>query len=228
MGPRRSTRAAPASVDLTGSTDDESPRAGAARSHSSSEWQSRQSSPPRPQFESEDEDYINGILLAPASTSGEVDNEPPRRLQRRKKRVLGHSDEEFEPRDSPPTDAPESVWEQTDPSLHRSAGVDSPRSDSSTGYWERTGPSLLQTTVRSAVSEKGGAPPSDDGIDWGNDTVAVVIDTPKEWFERQARARRALDRPPPKSEPSKPGRAAALKTRPRRTVEVEVVIPVSR
>lgn len=233
-------------------------------------------SPEQAQYESEDEDYINGILLAPAAGAKDDESDSESDIQivmskqpTQRRRVLDHRDEDFGPaaeggrsQSSTPTwdktgpslhhDAAEwrlqgksnsgtPPWDRTGPSLHHSSskGLVQPKSEappwdrtgpslhhstgrrwaqpkSETPSWDRTGPSLL----RSAAKAKGKGKAVDDGIDWGNDRLAVVIDTPKSWFERQAQARKAAG-----VKVATEG-SARRKPAPRRIVEV--VIPVPR
>lgn len=85
-------------------------------------------------------------------------------------------------------------------------------------YWDNTGPSLHRDT---GLAGRKRAAFTDEGIDWGDDRLAVVIDTPKEWFERQARARETLG-----VKPVELSRSVVRLRKPRRIVEV--VIPVPR
>lgn len=101
-------------------------------------------------------------------------------------------------------------WDRTGPSLYQSTMRAKTKSE--TPFWDKTGPSLY----RSSAKGKGKA---GDGIDWGNDRFAVVIDTPKSWFERQAQARK-LAGVKVATECS-----AARKPARRRIVEVVIAVP---
>lgn len=88
------------------------------------------------------------------------------------------------------------------------------KTKSETPFWDKTRPSLYES------SAKGKGKAVDEGINWGNDQVAVVIDTSKSWFERQAQARKlaGVQIATEKSNEREPARRRI----------VEVVIPVSR
>lgn len=127
-------------------------------------------------------------------------------------------------------------WDRTGPSLHHQSSS-KPKSDNQeTPSWDRTGPSLYQSTMRAKTksetpfwdktgpslyrSSAKGKGKAGDGIDWGNDRFAVVIDTPKSWFERQAQARKLAG--------VKVATERSAARKPARRRIVEVVIPVPR
>ena len=101
---------------------------------------------------------------------------------------------------------------RTGPSLHQPTSLAKAKSE--TPFWDKTGPSLYKP------SAKGKGKAVDDGIGWGNNRVAVVIETPKSWFERQAEARK-------RAGVSVATESSVMRKPVRRRI-VEVVIPVPR
>lgn len=98
-------------------------------------------------------------------------------------------------------------WDKTGPSLHQSTSRAKLGNEGEIPSWDRRGSLLYQSTTRAKTksetpfwdktrpslyesSAKGKGKAVDEGINWGNDQVAVVIDMPKSWFERQAQARK--------------------------------------
>lgn len=254
---RLSNGTSSAHIDLTGGTSDSSSD-GASSSPRAPPTLTQRRHPTSPAYESEDEDYINGILLAPATGREDADEDMSDSSPGRKQ-TAKDSDDNFGPAASdaesrsstPPWDRtgpslhkPASrreakarsetpPWDRTGPSLHKAVSKGRAQGNNETPLWDRKGPSLHRPTRRAKTKSEtpllGKTGPSlykkkgkavDDGIDWGSDRLAVVIDTPKSWFEQQARARKAAG--------VKVAVEGSVKRKPAPRRIVEVVIPVPR